>query len=118
MYPKLRPVEVPAETVLVREGEPGGTMYLVEHGRLEATTGAGESQKTIGFLRTGDIFGERSLVTGEPCVATVRSVTEAQLLALDREAFQDVAGRFPAFARRVNEEAAGRNYLGGSTSSA
>ena len=27
MYPKLRPLEVPAETVLVREGEPGGTMY-------------------------------------------------------------------------------------------
>ncbi len=111
MYPKFRPLEVPAETVLVREGEPGGTMYLVEQGRLEATTGTGEAQKTIGFMRTGDIFGERSLVTGEPRVATVRSVTEARLLALDREAFQDVAGRFPAFARRVNEEAAGRNYL-------
>ena len=111
MYPKLRPLEVPAETVLVREGEPGGTMYLVEHGRLEATTGTGDTQKTIGFIRTGDIFGERSLVTGEPCVATVRAVTEARLLALDREAFQDFAGRFPAFARRVNEQAAGRNYL-------
>ena len=111
MYPKFRPLEVAPETVLVREGEPGGTMYLVEHGRLEATTGAGDTQKTIGFIRTGDIFGERSLVTGEPCVATVRAVTEARLLALDREAFQDLAGRFPAFARRVNEQAAGRNYL-------
>ena len=110
MYPQLRPLEVPAETVLVREGEPGGTMYLVEHGRLEATTGAGDTQKSIGFMRTGDIFGERSLVTGEPCVATVRAVTDARLLALDREAFQDLADRFPAFARRVNEQAAGRNY--------
>jgi ATP-binding cassette subfamily B protein len=113
MYPELRSLKVPAETVLVREGEPGGTMYLVENGRLEATTAAaaGDTQMSIGFMRTGDIFGERSLVTGEPCVATVRAVTEARLLALDRAAFQDLASRFPAFARRVNEQAAGRNYL-------
>jgi ABC-type bacteriocin/lantibiotic exporter with double-glycine peptidase domain/CRP-like cAMP-binding protein len=111
MYPHLRPLEVAGDTVLVREGEPGGTMYLVEQGRLEATTGSGDTAKTIGFLRTGDIFGERSLVTGEPCVATVRAVTEARLLALDREAFEDLASRFPAFARRVSEQAAGRNYL-------
>ena len=110
MYPELRSLDVPAQTVLVREGEPGRTMYLVEHGRLEATTAEGDTQRSIGFMRTGDIFGERSLVTGEPCIATVRAVTEVRLLALDREAFQDLAGRFPAFARRVNEQAAGRNY--------
>jgi len=111
MYSELRPVEVTAGTVLIREGEPGGTMYLVEDGRLEATATAGDSQRSIGFMRTGDIFGERSLVTGEACVATVRAITDTRLLALDREAFQSLADRFPAFARRVNEEAAGRNYL-------
>ncbi len=111
MYPKLRPVEVAAGTVLVREGEPGGTMYLVEQGRLEATAGTGDAQRSIGYMRTGDIFGERSLVTGEACVATVRAVSDAALLALDRDEFQDLADRFPAFARRVNEQAAGRNYL-------
>jgi ABC-type bacteriocin/lantibiotic exporter with double-glycine peptidase domain/CRP-like cAMP-binding protein len=111
MYPQLRPVEVAVGAVLVREGEPGGTMYLVEDGRLEATTGAGEGRRSIGFMRTGDIFGERSLVTGEPCVATVRAVTDARLLSLDRDAFQGLSERFPAFARRVGELAAGRNYL-------
>lgn len=111
MYPELRPVDVTAGTVLVREGEPGGTMYLVEQGRLEATTGTDEAQRSIGFMRTGDIFGERSLVTGEPCVATVRAVSDARLLALDRESFAGLAARFPAFARRVNEQAAGRNFL-------
>lgn len=111
MYPELRVVEVEVGAVLVREGEPGGTMYLVEDGRLEATTGSGEDRRSIGFMRTGDIFGERSLVTGEPCVATVRAVTDARLLSLDRGAFQGLSDRFPAFARRVGELAAGRNYL-------
>jgi ABC-type bacteriocin/lantibiotic exporter with double-glycine peptidase domain/CRP-like cAMP-binding protein len=111
MYPELRPVEVTAGTVLVTEGEPGGTMYLVEDGRLEATTGTGDSQLSIGFMRTGDILGERSLVTGEPCVATVRAVSDARLLALDRDAFRRLSEQYPAFARRVNEQAAGRNYL-------
>ncbi|HLN07017.1 MAG TPA: peptidase domain-containing ABC transporter [Acidimicrobiales bacterium] len=111
MYSELRPLEVAAGTVLVREGEPGGTMYLVEQGRLEAITKAEAGQRSIGFMRIGDIFGERSLVTGEPCVATVRAVSDARLLALDRDAFRGLADRFPAFARRVNEQAAGRNYL-------
>jgi ATP-binding cassette subfamily B protein len=110
MYPELTPVEVTAGTVLVREGEPGGTMYLIEHGKLEATATAGETQRSIGFMRTGDIFGERSLVTGEACVATVRAVTDASLLALDRDAFRRLSEQFPAFARRVNEQAAGRNF--------
>jgi CRP-like cAMP-binding protein len=110
MYPELRPVEVPVGAVLVREGEPGGTMYLVEDGRLEATTGSGEDQRSIGFMRTGDIFGERSLVTGEPCVATVRAVTGARLLALDREAFQGLSERVPRL-RPTGRRAGGRAQL-------
>ena len=112
MYPELRPVEVAARNGprargrawrndVPRRGRPARGDHRV--GR--------DAERSIGFMRTGDIFGERSLVTGEPCVATVRAVTDARLLALDRDAFQGLSERFPAFARRVNEQAAGRNYL-------
>lgn len=110
MFGLLEPEEVAAGTVIVREGEPGGAMYLVEDGRLDATVGTGENARVAGFLRTGDIFGERSLVTGEPRAATVRALTEAKLLRLEPEGFRQLAERFPGFARRIDEMAAGRDF--------
>ena len=53
IYPRLRPLEVPAETVLVREGESGGTMYLIEQGRLEATTSKGDVGEVDRFHANG-----------------------------------------------------------------
>ena len=111
IYPRLRPLEVPAETVLVREGEPGGTMYLIEQGRLEATTANGDVEKSIGFMRTGDIFGERSLVTGEACVATVPRGHPSAPPRTRPRGVPRLGEPVPRLlARRVNEQAAGRNF--------
>jgi len=110
MFPRLEAVEVAEGDIVVREGDPAGAMYFVEDGRLEATVGSGAEVHVAGFLRTGDIFGERSLVTGEPRVATVRALTGARLLKLDRDSFHELAGRFPGFANRVAEMAAGRDF--------
>ncbi len=110
MFGLLESVEVAAGTVVVQEGEPGGAMYLIEEGRLDATVGSGAASRVAGFLRTGDLFGERSLVTGEPRAATVRALTDARLLRLEAAGFRQLAERFPGFARRVDEMAAARDF--------
>jgi len=110
MFPHLEPVTVTAGEIVVREGDAGGAMYLVEDGRLEVTVASDSEIRVAGFLRTGDIFGERSLVTGEPRVATVRAISEGRLLKLEQAPFRQLAARFPGFARRIEEMAFGRDF--------
>jgi len=110
MFPRLEPVEVAEGEIVVREGDPGGAMYFVEDGRLEATVSSDSEVRVAGFLRTGDIFGERSLVTGEPRVATVRALTRSRLLKLDQASFHELVERFPGFAMRIDEMVSGRAF--------
>lgn len=112
MFPVLEPIELPEGTVVVREGEPGGAMYIVEDGRLEAMVAAGSGSRPVGWLRTGDIFGERSLVTNEPRSATVRALTDAKVWKLGPESFHELVAQFPDFATRIDEMAASRSYRG------
>ncbi len=103
MFPVLEPITSTSGTVVVREGEPGGAMYFVEEGRLEVSVVSDSEPRVTGFLRTGDIFGERSLVTGEPRSATVRALSEVRLLKLEHKDFTDLAARFDGLASRVEE---------------
>lgn len=108
--PRLEHVEVPAGTELIHQGDPGERLFIVENGRLEAVRSEDGSSQQIGFFGIGDIFGERALLTGDPCVATVRALTDSQLLSVDRASFETLERDLPAFTDRVREIADGRDY--------
>ncbi|HVH31026.1 MAG TPA: HAD hydrolase-like protein, partial [bacterium] len=48
----------------------------------------------IATLGPGDLFGEQALVTDQPRVASVRSLTAARLLRLSKADFQDVLTQY------------------------
>ncbi len=110
MFRLLEPVAVAKGEIVVAEGAPGGWMYFVEDGRLEASRQDGSERRVVGFLRTGDIFGERSLVTGEARVATVRALSDARLLTLDKAGYEELARSFPGFGDRIAEMGLGRDF--------
>lgn len=85
----LEPVEIPADTAVVRQGDPPGPMYVVQDGRLRVSRG----DRDIGWLGPGDPFGERALFTGEPRSATVVATTETRLLRLPAETLDDLLDR-------------------------
>lgn len=69
-------------------GDRGDTMYVIESGRVEVTAPDAEGGHVVlDTLGPGGVFGELSLLDGGPRSATVRAITECQLLALTREAF-------------------------------
>jgi len=69
-------------------GDRGDTMYVVESGRVEVTAPDAEGGHVVlDTLGPGGVFGELSLLDGGPRSATIRAITECQLLALTREAF-------------------------------
>jgi len=74
----------PGETI-VREGDRGSSMFIVEDGRLGVSVhgDVGQSQK-LAVLEAGSAFGEISLLTGDVRTATIRALTEATLVEIDK----------------------------------
>ncbi|MBI5378583.1 MAG: cyclic nucleotide-binding domain-containing protein, partial [Nitrospirae bacterium] len=87
----LVPVRYGPGSVIIREGEPGDSFFLIRSGRVEVT-GKGREGEDLVFARleAGEGFGEVALLTHAPRTATVRSVGEVELARLDRETFERV----------------------------
>ena len=87
---------------IVRQGDQGETFYLVEAGDLAVRVrGSDNIERRVASLGPGAIFGEMSLLTGEPRSATVVATHDAILLALDREGFRDALLSNPDVAREL-----------------
>ena len=82
---------------IVREGDRGSSMFIVESGRLgvSAHGTVGQSQK-LAVLEPGSAFGEISLLTGGTRTATVRALTEATLLEIDKSTLSPVLRENPS----------------------
>jgi hypothetical protein len=66
------------ETVFLR-GDSGDTLYVVAEGSLDVLVLSGDRDAyRIATPGPGDIFGEMSLLTGEPRKATIRTATSAR----------------------------------------
>lgn len=77
---------VPAGQVIVREGDPGTEFYVVVDGTTRVTA-EGDNVADIG---PGSFFGEMALLDGGERVATVTAMTDAELLVLHRDEFNDM----------------------------
>ncbi len=60
--------------VILTEGEAGDTAFLIVSGKVEVTIGTGTKAKTVATLRSGDVFGEMSLLEPGPRSATVKAL--------------------------------------------
>ena len=82
--------------IIVRKGEAGEKVYIVEQGEVEAIDEEpGGGERIIATLGDGKSFGEIALVTEHPYLATVRSRTAVTLISVDRESFQALLHHAP-----------------------
>src|SRR5690606_20301703 len=62
LFLRLQRLEVPAGTVLIREGEPGEQFFLLLSGRCHVSRDEAGIQRTVGELAAGACFGEEALM--------------------------------------------------------
>ena len=75
--------------LLMRQGEPGETMYAIESGRLEILMN-GVRMAEYGEGTPGRIVGELAVLFSSPRSATVRAVTNCRLWRIDRAAYRAI----------------------------
>jgi signal transduction histidine kinase len=76
-----------AGEVLMLEGSPGGSLYVIIEGEFEITKRTGPGEMIIAVRGPGEVIGEMSLLDGSPRTATVRSLGPSRLLEIDQGAF-------------------------------
>ena len=81
-------VEIAGGHTLMRQGDPGDSMYIAISGRLRAyVTDDDGSQRMVREISRGQIVGEMSLYTDEPRLATVLAIRDSVLVRLPKAEF-------------------------------
>jgi signal transduction histidine kinase len=120
-FPGIKPDEVqeiiinsqiksyPADTVLCKEDAVEHTFYMILEGDFEVTKLINKTEKRLlKTLSAGDFFGEMALIHNAPRAATVKSLTSAVVLELDKTGFDRVLKRSPSVAMAMVDEISNR----------
>lgn len=85
-----------AGQIVFRQGEPGESVMLIVNGRvrLRRRDRFGEERET-GDAGPGDVVGSAALLSDAPQAFTVVAVRETNTAELPREAFDELAARYP-----------------------
>ena len=91
--------EVPRGHVLIEEGKPIDSVYVVLDGALSVSV-RGARNREVARLLSGEIVGEISFVDSRPPSATVQALENSLVLAIARASLQSRLENDPAFAAR------------------
>jgi putative ABC transport system ATP-binding protein len=91
--------------VIIRQGDPGETFYLVRSGSVDVTRRAGPAgtEDHITTLGPGTCFGERALIEDELRNASVTAAEEVQVYALAKTDFWTLLSQIPNFRRLIKK---------------
>ncbi|MGQ9653679.1 MAG: sigma 54-interacting transcriptional regulator [Thermodesulfobacteriota bacterium] len=90
----------PAGTVLIRQGDPGTSFYILRSGEARVTIAADDGPETyLATLSQGECVGEMALLTGEPRAANVTLTEDSVIYTLYKDSFDRVLARDPSLYR-------------------
>jgi small-conductance mechanosensitive channel len=91
--------------VIVHEGDPGGSMFIVCRGQVTVTIANG---REVARTSKGGYFGEMSLLTGEPRSATVTALGDCTVLEISADTFKEYVTAHPEVIEHLASAAAER----------
>jgi len=92
------------DAVIVKEGEPGNSFFIIVRGSVRAITkGPKQKEIVLGNLGEGDFFGEVSLLTGKPRTATIITTAASDFLELTRADYESITKKYPRIKQIMQE---------------
>lgn len=106
LAPRLEQRSLAAGEILFRLGEPGDTLYIIDHGRVEVFLEITGNRLTLNEMGPGQAVGEMSVIDGKPRSANVIAVEETLAWCLDHQSFMDALQQQPPMATVVLSDVA------------
>ena len=104
---KLR--EAGSGEIIIQKGDPGENLYIIISGVVDVLD---DQQRVLDSMGSEDVFGEMSLISGDPVNATIQVVEKAQLLYLNGKEFIRLLRTYPGlqmyFARLLSKRLSNR----------
>lgn len=94
--------------VIIRQGEVGNCMYVIQSGQAEVVEEANGMTVPLAVLGENDFFGEMALFENQVRSATVRALGLVRVLTVDKKTLLRRIQEDPALAFRVVEHLCSR----------
>jgi hypothetical protein len=89
----LKLKKYPKGAIILKKGAPAQNLFIILSGTADVLDDEGVRLST---LKKGDVFGEMSLISGQPVAATIRVVAPATVIFLTGPDFRQVLDKFPS----------------------
>ncbi len=87
--------------IIIRQGETGDCMYVVQEGQVEVVVNQNRKEVRLALRGAGEFFGEMALFEHEVRMATVRALGGARVLTVDKRNFMRRIHEDPSLAFRL-----------------
>ncbi|NOY08883.1 MAG: cyclic nucleotide-binding domain-containing protein [Spirochaetes bacterium] len=101
----------PKNTMIFSENEPGNELYIIQKGRVRITKIVDNNEVLLAMLKTGDIFGEMSLLENKPRSASAIAYDDVTLLAVNKANFQLMVKNQPQLITKLTQLLADRIWF-------
>ena len=89
--------------IIIRQGEVGNCMYVIQEGKVEVLIESDGKEIQIAVREQGDFIGEMAIFERDVRSATVRAVGPARVLTIDKKNFLRRISEDPSLAFRMVE---------------
>lgn len=86
---------------LVKEGEKSNQLFWLMRGTLVVTKKIQNLEVEVNRIEEGELVGELSFLDQKPRSATVKALTECQLIVLDYAEFQKMLADQPKWMKKI-----------------
>jgi CRP-like cAMP-binding protein len=87
--------------VIVKQGDPGDCMYVVQEGQVEAIAESDGREMRLRVMGPNDFFGEMALFGTEKRSCTIRALGKARVMTIDKKSFLGGIQEDPSLAFRI-----------------
>jgi CRP-like cAMP-binding protein len=99
----MRGQKVAKGQVIIKQGDPGLSFYLIAAGRVSVWIKKAFSKTKVAELFPDQFFGEMALISHEPRSATIIAEEDTTLFVLNRLDFEKILMKNPAVAQELRK---------------
>jgi len=99
------------DSIIFCEGEPGDELFIIQKGSVKIIKITENNEILLAVLKTGDIFGEMALLESKPRAAGAVAYEDCQLMAVNRDNFQQMIKTQPQLIAKLTTLLAERLWL-------